>query len=135
MFTTFTELLPPQTSSHRNAINWTPGTKPGTGLLLVHTARSSVEYLVVEFSTPWDGRAFHMAKTSGGTDREETGYDVFCGRNGQDRQCSCKGFAYGRGKPCKHIAAVSALLDNEALWNRTDLVNPEQDAGDIEPPF
>lgn len=135
MPTTFTEVLPAQKSSQQNAINWTPGKNPGTGLLTVHTARVSVDYLVIEFPTHWGGRAFRMAKTSEGTDWEETGYDVFCARNGQDNQCSCKGFSYGRGRPCKHIAAVSALLDNEALWNRTDLVNPEQDAGDIEPPF
>ncbi len=132
---TFTELLPPQTSSKHNSINWSPGRTRGTGLLAVHTMRSTVSYLVIEFGCDGEGRAFHMAKVDEGTDREEVTYDVFCGRNPRDHQCSCKGFAFGRGKPCKHINAIAALLENEGLWNRCELANPEADVSSVELPF
>ncbi len=135
MSTTFTEVLPPQASSLHNAMTWVPGKQAGTGLLTVHTLRASMSYLVVEFPTSWDGRAFHLAKTNEGSDPGSESYDVFCGRNPRDCQCSCKGFAYGQGRPCKHIAAVSALLDNEALWGLQELVNPGQDVSNTEPPF
>ncbi len=130
---TFTEILPAQLSSPRNAIQWQPSTIPGNGLLTVHTLRASVAYLVVEYGTPWDGRAFLFAKADEGTDTESESYDVFCHRGGQNHQCSCKGFAYGRGKPCKHILAGLALIEND--WLRSDLVNREQDVSSTECPF
>ncbi len=114
-------------------MNWTPSEHSGRGELVVHTARASVTYAVTEFPTPWDGRAFHLVKESEGTDAESDSYDVFCHRGGQDHQCSCKGFAYGRGKPCKHIAAGLALIEND--WVRDDLVNPDQDVSNSECPF
>lgn len=109
----FTELLPPTKSSRHNGILYTPD--PGhaaRGTLVVHTARASVTYLVTEFPTPWDGRAFHLAKVTPGTDPESDAEDVFVGRNGADRQCSCKGFAYGKGRSCKHLHAAMALIEN-----------------------
>jgi hypothetical protein len=131
--TTYTEILPPQKTSAHNGINWTPGSKPGTGLLVVHTARATVEYLAVQFGTPWNGIAIRLEKTVEAGDREETGYDVYCDRNGQDHQCSCKGFAYGRGKPCKHVMAVQAIIENGWL-NRNDEEpsNPYQDVSNTE---
>jgi SWIM zinc finger len=111
---TFTETLPATRSSKHSALNWTPATDDGppAGLLAIHTDRASATYEVTEFPTGWDGRGFHLAKLAGGTDAEGESYDVFCARNGQDRQCSCKGFAFGRGKNCKHIEALLALIAN-----------------------
>ena len=52
---TQTEVLPATKSSEHNALNWTPGPAAGTGALVVHTARASCCYRVVEFKT--DGGA------------------------------------------------------------------------------
>lgn len=111
---TFTEVLPATKSSKHTAMNWTPEPDAaGRGKLTVHTDRASVTYAVTEFGTPWDGRAFHFEKVTAGTDKESAAEDVFVCRNGQDHHCSCKGFAYGRGKPCKHVSAALALLAND----------------------
>jgi hypothetical protein len=130
---TYTEVLPAQKSSPHNAINWTPAEQAGCGTLVVHTARASVAYAVTEFGTAWEGRAFHLVKEGRGTDPESSAYDVFIHRGGQDHQCSCAGFAYGRGKPCKHILAGLAVIENG--WDRRDLANGEQDVSSTEPPF
>lgn len=113
--TTFSEVLPATRGSEHNAIRFTPSeTVPHAGLLTIDTARARVEYLLAEF--PADGgRAFRLEKITAGTDAESEIYDVFCGRPGLGDLCTCKGFAYGRGKPCKHLLAVAALLDNHAV--------------------
>jgi SWIM zinc finger len=80
-------------------------------LLLIKQKRVYCGYRVAEFPCDWDGRAFRMVKAGEGSDPESDSYDVFCSRS-QVHQCSCKGFAYGRGKPCKHIAAGLALIAN-----------------------
>lgn len=131
----FEELLPSQKSSTHNSIVWSPGERAGTGLLTIRTKRAYVNYLVVEFPTQFDGRAFHLAKTDAGTDTEETAYDVLVCRNTRDSSCSCKGFVAGNGQPCKHVLAISALLDNEIMWARCDLINGEQVVSNTEPPF
>ncbi len=134
MPTTYVELLPPQKSSPRNAIHWTPSEQqPGAGLLEICTTKLSATYFVVEFDTAWDGRAFHLVEGTEGSDPESESYDVFCYRAGQNHQCSCKGFAYGRGRACKHIEAALALISNK--WLRSELVNPDQDASSTECPF
>src|SRR5687768_2478541 len=99
---TFTEVLPQTKSSQHSAMNWTPGEAPGSGLLTVHTDRASVRYAVAELPCGWDGRAFSFAKPEGetGTDKTAGRYEVFVGRNGQDRLCGCKGFS--RFGHCKH---------------------------------
>jgi hypothetical protein len=125
---TFTEVLPAQKSSRHNAMNWTPGSRPGTGLLTIHTARATAKYAVTEFPTPWDGRAFHLVKLTPGTDREAESYDVFCGR-GKNHRCECRGFL--RHSHCKHIDAALAIWDNGWL----DMANGEQDVSSTEAPF
>lgn len=117
---TLTEVLPVSKSGPA-AIKWTPaepddpfaphvGTLPAAGVLVIESRRASAVYAVVEFPTGWDGRGFQLEKTAGGTDDGQSGYSVFCGRNGQDVQCVCKGFErWGR---CKHIAACEALIAN-----------------------
>lgn len=110
---TFTDDLPPTKSAPQSGIQWTP-TKPGCGLLIVEKPRQVATYAVTEFQTPWDGRAFHFVCLGGQSDKEAApeGYDVFFYRGGQDHQCSCKGFAHGRGKLCKHLEAVRAIITN-----------------------
>jgi hypothetical protein len=125
MSATFIESLPATKSSKHNGIEWTPTEDRGCGRLVIDLGqgrgggkRSSVVYAVAEFATAWDGRAFHFTKLTEGTDKTSSAEDVFVGRNGQDRNCSCAGFGYGRGKDkegrttCKHIEAVLALLEN-----------------------
>jgi hypothetical protein len=123
---TFTEMLFDTAASKHNGITWQPAEdKPGCGRLVIEMGqgrgggkRSSVVYAVAEFATNWDGRAFHFTKLTEGTDKTSDTEDVFVGRNGQDRTCSCKGFSYGRGRDkegrqsCKHLEAVLALLEN-----------------------
>jgi hypothetical protein len=58
------------------------------------------------------GRGFRLDKCceGSGSDREESGYDVRVD-GGSDGSCTCKGFTFHRHqKPCKHIAAVQALV-------------------------
>jgi hypothetical protein len=109
---TLTEVLPATKSSEHNAMNWTPGEVPGRGSLTVHTARASCCYRVTEFGTDW-GRAFRLVKDgTAGADATSESYDVLVCRDPRGHRCDCKGFIYGRGKPCKHIAAALALIAN-----------------------
>lgn len=110
---TFSELLPATATHEHNGIRWTPEPdRRGCGLLRIFTGKTVVAYAVTEFATPWDGRGFRLVKDGAGTDPESDGYDVFVHRGGQNHSCSCKGFTYGRGRPCKHIEAALALLAN-----------------------
>ena len=108
---TYTEVLPPRKSSPKPALNWTPGENPGTGQLVIHTERASVEYTVATIPTDWAGRAFHFEKLTAGTDQEAESYDVFVGRTGQGGRCECKGFL--RHRHCKHIDSAIALIANQ----------------------
>lgn len=111
---TFTELLPETKSSRHNALAFTPSeTTPGAGLLHLSTDRSWCEYLLVGTRTA-AGREVLLAKTTASQgDKEESEYRVFVGPAGCS--CGCKGFFYGRGKPCKHVEAVRCLIDNGRL--------------------
>ncbi|VTT97603.1 hypothetical protein : : SWIM [Gemmataceae bacterium] len=108
---TFVEVLPPTKSAPRSGVRWTPS-GPGAGVLVIEKPRVVATYAVTEFGTPWDGRAFRLVCLGGQSDADATTYDVFAARNGQDHRCDCKGFSYGRGRPCKHVAAALALLEN-----------------------
>jgi hypothetical protein len=110
---TFTEILPSQPSSPRNAINFTPASTPGAGVMTVHTARASVSYAVVALAPQLAGRAFYLAKFEGdvGTDAEADAYVVFCGRTSRECSCECRGFLRW-SRQCKHIAACQALIEN-----------------------
>ena len=113
MSATFTEVLEATKSSAHNALNWTPGATAGAGSLTVHTARASVTYRVTPIPTRWAGKAFRLVKDgTAGTDAESDAYDVFCAADGRRHECGCKGFIYGRGKPCKHVSAALALIEN-----------------------
>lgn len=130
---TLTEVLPTRTPKARPAaIRFTPGQRPGTGLVTIQAGRVPCEYLVVEYPTRWDGRAVRLAKVEGtpGSDTTADGYDVFVGRNGQDCRCDCRGFeAHGR---CKHVETLRALLANG--WLDIELADPGADAGETEAP-
>ncbi len=106
------EVLPAQKSSPHNSITWTPAELPGEGTLVIDTKRARTLYGVREIQTAWEGRGFQLEVIRGGTDAESERYDVFVGHNSQDCHCDCKGFTYGRGRPCKHVLAVRALDEN-----------------------
>jgi hypothetical protein len=58
------------------------------------------------------GRGFRLDKTleASGSDRDESSYDVRVDGS-SDGSCTCKGFTYHKHqKPCKHLAAVRALV-------------------------
>jgi hypothetical protein len=112
--TTFTEVLPATLSNPHAGIDWTPGVFPGCGVLSIKQKRCYCSYVVTEFACGWDGRAFRMRKVEGqaGSDAEGESYDVFCHRGRQDHRCDCKGFEFGRGKPCKHVLSALALIEN-----------------------
>ena len=125
----FTEILPPTKSSKNNCFTW------DNGELTIYTGRRvSVTYRVREFPCGWDGRAFEFEKLTSGTDLEAESYAVFCGRNGQDKSCECKGFLMTG--MCKHLAAAESLIANGWLGDaRTDIINPERDVENTEAPF
>ncbi|WP_439627610.1 SWIM zinc finger family protein [Gemmata sp.] len=126
----YTELLPPTKSAPRSGIRWTP-VGPGTGLLIIEKPRVMATYAVREFQTPWPGRAFRFDCRGGQTDAEGAadGYDVFVPHRGTEWRCDCKGFSYGKGRPCKHVEAVRAILANG--WMDSP-VNPDADTGRTE---
>ena len=104
---TLTELLPPTTTHSHRALTWTPATV-GVGTLTVTDTRTHVRYGVCELPVGrgFSGRAVKLTKGDG---------EVYCVRVGEragDHSCDCKGFSYGKGKACKHIAALAALLEN-----------------------
>src|SRR5690348_10066874 len=105
------EVLPAQKSSGHNALTWTPSL-PGEGTLVVDTARARTLYAVREIETAWAGRAFRLDVIRGGTDPESESYDLFAAADPRLDHCDCKGFSFGRGKKCKHLLSVRALLEN-----------------------
>lgn len=108
---TFTDLLPPTKNEPKGAaFDFTPSAGgPPAGVLTIKNRRVYASYVVREFPTDWAGRAFHLAKLDEGSDKGEERYSCFVGRNGQDKRCECKGFAYTGG--CKHLAALAALIE------------------------
>src|SRR5438105_2159845 len=64
----------------------------GSGLLVTTVGGLVTGYRCTEFPTPFDGRAFVLAKVFGGSDPACDTYHVFLSRNGQDEQCECRGF-------------------------------------------
>jgi hypothetical protein len=114
---TFTNLLPATKSDPkgRSAYEWEPTASagPAAGVLTIKQPRGYTRYVLCEFGTPWDGRAFHLSKIDAGTDPSEEAYSCFVARNGQDRRCECKGFE--RWANCKHLAALIDLIQNGKL--------------------
>lgn len=122
----YTDLLPPTKSAPKAGYRWSP-TGPGRGLLIIESPGRMATYAAGEFPCQWDGRAFHLSCVGGQTDPEGAadGYNVFVARGGHGHRCDCRGFSYGRGKPCKHILACVSIWDNGWL----DMANPEADTG------
>ncbi len=59
------------------------------------------------------GRAFRLAKLDPAAgDPEGDAYTPVVGRVPALDACDCKGFLFGRGKPCKHLLAARSLLAN-----------------------
>jgi hypothetical protein len=113
MATKCIEVLPATKSSSHNSLTWTPSdTRQGEGLLQIDTVRSRTVYGVTEIKTLWSGRAFHLVVIRGGTDPESETYDVLVASDPRQHICGCKGFTYSRGKPCKHISSLAAVIAN-----------------------
>lgn len=129
---TLTEVLPARAKARPGAIRFTPGQRPGTGLVQIHAGRVPCEYLVVEYPTRWDGRAVRLAKVVGspGSDATAESYDVFVSRNGQDHRCCCRG--HQRWGACKHVDTLRALLENG--WLDAEMANPDADVSSDEAP-
>ena len=111
---TFTELLPERKSSKRSVCKFATSADeygPTAGLLTIETDRAGCVYRVEEFPTGWDGRGFRLVKVAGGTDGAADNYACFVARNGQDRQCECRGFLRWGGS-CKHLDALMACIGN-----------------------
>jgi hypothetical protein len=106
------EILPATRSSRHNGITWVPADATGTGTLTVDTVRSRVVYAVAEFPTTWSGRAFRLVKHDGGTDPESESYHVVVSPDPRQHRCDCKGWTFGRGRPCKHVLACVSLIEN-----------------------
>lgn len=113
----YCEVLPAAKSTEHAATAWTPGALPGCGVPTIASRRASVTYAVSTFPTDWPGTAFRFEKVTAGTDPEAESYSVFCGRDGRNHRCECKGFLRWR-TACKHILAGHALIANR--WLGTD---------------
>jgi hypothetical protein len=95
------------TKAKTRSLRWFPAVDeyaPTAGTVEITAGKAVDEYQIAEFPTGWDGRGFVLAKTAG----DERTYDVFIGRNGQDRRCNCRGFT-GHGH-CKHVDALAKLI-------------------------
>ncbi len=116
--TPYSNLLPATTSDPkgRSAYDWQPSDAPGpaAGVLTIKQPRTYTRYVVCEIPTPWDGRGFHLAKITAGSDADADAYDVFIGRNRQDVRCECRGWLRW-GKPCKHLLSLIDLVANDQL--------------------
>ncbi len=86
------------------------------------TATNGLLYLTAETSKRIDtacyvtsevpahhGRAFTMRCAGGQSDKTADSYEVTL--SGSASQCTCKGFAYGRGKACKHVNVIKNLIE------------------------
>jgi hypothetical protein len=84
----------------------------GVRTLVITQDGDRVFYTLKEIPCDIGGRGFRLDKTleASGSDREESSYDVRVDGE-RDGSCTCKGFTYHKHqKPCKHIAAVQALV-------------------------
>lgn len=112
--TTHTTALPATKSAkHGGQVRFTPtggDDGPHAGCLVIDLGRTVTAYLVTEFPTGFPGRGFHLSKLTEGSDAECDSYDVFCGQNGQDRSCDCKGFT--RWNHCRHEVSVRVCIGN-----------------------
>lgn len=105
--------LPPTATDAAPRMAWTPHveTNGRTGTLAIRCGRTAAVYRVEELPTGsqgWTGRAFTLRKIGKGTSGER--YAVFCAAPGGFDLCECAGFAYGHGKPCKHLLAVREII-------------------------
>lgn len=108
---TLSEVIPGCKTSPNRSITWTAHPIEAgcacEGTVTIRCSRMVSVYDVTEFLTKWSGRAFQLVKAGG-----EEAYNVFVARDGRNHECDCAGFAYGRGKPCRHIEAMKAVIKN-----------------------
>lgn len=119
----YEELLP-ERASGKAGIRWVP-TGAVSGILSIDDKNGSAAYVLHEVPARGYGREFRLDCAGGQSDSTVLNYTVCCGADGRD-SCNCRGFAFGKGKPCRHLLAVRAIADNG--WLPGDLVNAEADA-------
>lgn len=102
--------LPATKSTRDRSAEWdgTPAADRD-GTLTVHVPRKPADkYAVTFFPHDLPGRGFRLVKVAGGSDPEETAYDVFLADRPHSDSCDCKGFV--RFGKCKHASAIRLLL-------------------------
>lgn len=72
-------------------------------ILTIRVAGQVLDYDVAEFSTPWDGRAFHLRCD------DQSELDVFVCRQHHADHCDCVDFACGNR--CRHVGALRYLIE------------------------
>ena len=96
-------------------VAWVRCDEPGAlaGVLTIGTGRSEGVYAVTELGCV-PGRGFGLAKVSGGTDGEATGYAVRVTAGGLPLSCECKSWLV-RGVPCRHLREIGRLVSEGKL--------------------
>lgn len=84
--------------------------RDAAGVLSISAGKTWAQYAAVSFAAD-EGRGFHLAKITAGTDGEAESYDVFCSAAGPaGDSCECKAWLYRQ--TCKHRDACRAVLAN-----------------------
>jgi hypothetical protein len=127
----FANLLPDTTSAKNRGYRWEPADAAAgfDGTLTYQAKEEFARYRVTEFPTDLAGRAFRCEKVRGGSDKEETAYDVLTGDAGEPDACTCKGFQ--RYQRCRHLDCLRDLLAEGRL--PSPLANADADVGPTEP--
>ena len=113
MIPAYCDKLPETKSSKHNRIAYTPSETVRGGVVTIGTDRLATDYALVEFAAD-DGRGFHFAKLTPGSDRTEERYSCFVPTiAGVYQQCGCKGFAFTGH--CKHLACLAALIASHEI--------------------
>ena len=117
--TTFTADLPDTKSETGAGIEFlrAEGVQtPKAGLLRIVQRRCTCTYAVVERYSSWrGGRAFELKKVDGdaGSDATEERYWVFVAEKPDNSVCGCRG--WNRHGHCKHLAALTILVESGQL--------------------
>ncbi len=122
--TLFTDKLPPTKTEPHSGFTlflFTPDPCADfdhmVGTLLIESPKRRTEFGVSEFTVP-HGRGFLLEKLCGAIGDEspmENRYAVTCDRDGRRASCECKGWRFGKGRDCRHIAAVRGCIENQWL--------------------
>lgn len=104
----FLELIPTK-GDPRRVLRWEPNPNGlwSVGTLTIDSAHGTQQYAVDECAADV-GREFVLRKPGGG-------FACVSVRGWGADTCSCDGFRFSGGRPCKHLEAVRSLLKHEQL--------------------